>query len=434
MATRQYIGARYIPKFYVNGSGTSEWTANTAYEALTIVTRNGNSYTSKIPVPASVGAPENNAAYWVSTGIYNQQVEEYRQEVAAVSSALNDLKTDFNTELYSSNPVGMKKAIIIADSYGVRENGRLINTLVGKCGLSGNYWSSAIGSTGFAHAANGQTFLTMLNTLAQSLTAEDLADVTHIIVLGGSNDTLESDSAVTSAISAFYNRARELCTNAIIYIGFVGVKFDWTQSYKYGNTCAVYKRCANNLYRCKYLSGVEYCLHNISYLDADLTHPNVSGCDALAGAVYNALTGSGADISYPMLQVGTIGNTQSRNVYMRLDNNVMEIFTNNYSKIEFDTEQVLLADGQTAFDLVTLNTMGYGPGDGYQANGEHLTILCKNNTVNYYTQIPGYLEYSNGIIKWHPFFFSGSTENPGTITFNKMVIPRFNLRMSTIWN
>ena len=98
MATRQYIGARYVPKFYVNGSGTSEWTANTAYEALTIVTRNGNSYTSKIPVPASVGAPENNAAYWVSTGIYNQQVEAYRQEVEGYRedvATLEDNLADF---------------------------------------------------------------------------------------------------------------------------------------------------------------------------------------------------------------------------------------------------------------------------------------------------------------------------------------------------
>lgn len=96
MATRQYIGARYVPKFYVNGSGTSEWTANTAYEALTIVTRNGNSYTSKIPVPASVGAPENNAAYWVSTGIYNQQVEAYRQEVVGYRDDVADFESNLS--------------------------------------------------------------------------------------------------------------------------------------------------------------------------------------------------------------------------------------------------------------------------------------------------------------------------------------------------
>ena len=94
MAERQYIGARYVPKFF-NGSNGSEWVSNTQYEALTIVTRNGNSYTSKIPVPASVGAPESNPDYWVSTGIYNQQIEVYRQEVETYVGLVSPLDTEF---------------------------------------------------------------------------------------------------------------------------------------------------------------------------------------------------------------------------------------------------------------------------------------------------------------------------------------------------
>lgn len=77
---RQYIGARYVPKFY-EGSHGSEWDYNVAYEPLTIVTYLGNSYTSKKPIPAGVGNPKDNGDYWASTGIYNTQVEEYRQEV-----------------------------------------------------------------------------------------------------------------------------------------------------------------------------------------------------------------------------------------------------------------------------------------------------------------------------------------------------------------
>ena len=93
MAELQYIGARYVPKFFEGTSG-SEWIQGVAYEALTIVTRNGNSYTSKIPVPASVGVPESNPTYWVSTGVYNQQVEQYRQEVEALSGDVTEVVTD----------------------------------------------------------------------------------------------------------------------------------------------------------------------------------------------------------------------------------------------------------------------------------------------------------------------------------------------------
>lgn len=78
---REYIGARYVPKFFENENNTPEWAPNVQYEPLTIVTYNQNSYTSKKPVPASVGNPSDNPTYWASTGNYNAQVEAYRQEV-----------------------------------------------------------------------------------------------------------------------------------------------------------------------------------------------------------------------------------------------------------------------------------------------------------------------------------------------------------------
>lgn len=77
---RQYIGARYVPKFY-DGSNGTEWDENHIYDPLTIVTYLNNSYTSKKSVPASIGDPMHNPLYWVATGNYNAQVEAYRNEV-----------------------------------------------------------------------------------------------------------------------------------------------------------------------------------------------------------------------------------------------------------------------------------------------------------------------------------------------------------------
>jgi hypothetical protein len=74
VGTRQYVGARYVPKF----ADPVEWSNVGGYEALTIVTYLGNSYTSKKPVPAGVDI--GNTEYWVNTGNYNAQVEQYRQE------------------------------------------------------------------------------------------------------------------------------------------------------------------------------------------------------------------------------------------------------------------------------------------------------------------------------------------------------------------
>lgn len=78
MANRQYVGARYVPKF----ADPVEWNGALSYEALTIVTHLGNSFTSKKPVPAGVDI--GNGEYWVNTGNYNEQVERYTQEVEAI--------------------------------------------------------------------------------------------------------------------------------------------------------------------------------------------------------------------------------------------------------------------------------------------------------------------------------------------------------------
>lgn len=91
---RQYIGARYVPKFYENTQGGTDWESGFAYEPLTIVTYNGNSFTSKKTVPATVGAPNLNPEYWASTGIYNAQIDEYREEVQDIALKLTGVYPD----------------------------------------------------------------------------------------------------------------------------------------------------------------------------------------------------------------------------------------------------------------------------------------------------------------------------------------------------
>lgn len=88
----RYIGARYVPVF----ADPIEWDNTRTYEPLTIVTRNGASYTSKQTVP--VGIDITNGDYWVATGNYNAQVEAYRQEVQTFDSRITTLDNDLVTE------------------------------------------------------------------------------------------------------------------------------------------------------------------------------------------------------------------------------------------------------------------------------------------------------------------------------------------------
>ena len=88
-----YVGHRYVPKIM------GEWDKKNQYEGLSIVTHQGNSYTSKKRVP--VGIDILNEEFWVVTGNYNAQIEDYREETKRVAKdlLLKSDKTYVDTEL-----------------------------------------------------------------------------------------------------------------------------------------------------------------------------------------------------------------------------------------------------------------------------------------------------------------------------------------------
>ena len=84
-----YVGHRYVPKIF------GEWNNKQIYEPLSIVQFQGTSYTSRQYVP--VGIEITNEEFWVVTGNYNAQVEQYRQEVNAFDDRINDNETSIVT-------------------------------------------------------------------------------------------------------------------------------------------------------------------------------------------------------------------------------------------------------------------------------------------------------------------------------------------------
>lgn len=89
LINRQYVGARYVPKLM------GEWDKALQYEPLSIVTHLGNSFTSKVPVPVNIDI--SNTDYWVNTGNYNAQVEEYRKVTLETKELANNTNTDLQT-------------------------------------------------------------------------------------------------------------------------------------------------------------------------------------------------------------------------------------------------------------------------------------------------------------------------------------------------
>lgn len=83
-----YIGQRYVPQI------EGVWNQLKAYENLSIVTFNNSSYTSKKIVPEGVDILNEN--YWIKTGDYIAQVDEFKEEVTTQLTQTNNQLTQIN--------------------------------------------------------------------------------------------------------------------------------------------------------------------------------------------------------------------------------------------------------------------------------------------------------------------------------------------------
>ena len=335
MATRQYIGARYVPKFY-DYNGSSNWRSGVEYEALTIVTRNGNSYTSKIPVPSSVGAPEENPTYWVATGLYNEQVEAYRQLTIAVASRVDDAEGDIDA-LDGRMDSAEDRLDGIDTSIGSLEDS--IEALDGRMGSAEDrldeiesvkkwvFLSDSYGTTAGNASGETETIYTYLRTLSGRDTnnligwsvpgggflaegagsfngyvvdhyseISDRDSVEKFVVIAGRNDHTGDTATILGKMRQFYATVKEYFPNAKVYCGFIANGTNSGHGTRVAQMSAyfAYLRCqeANMIY----LNGVENALCMNEWLSEDQVHPTLQGKKQIAYGVWNAIETGGASV------------------------------------------------------------------------------------------------------------------------------------------
>lgn len=377
MATRQYIGARYVPKFY-DYNGSPNWRAGVEYENLTIVTRNGNSYTSKKPVPSDVGEPENNPEYWVSTGLYNEQVEAYRQLTQAVASRVeevddkvDELATDTAqdiadeatarenadtalgtrvTSLENTRELNLsaRRFLFVGDSYIASHNNTCVEIACSRLGIT-EFENVSVSGSSFRDGS----FLSQIIGYTG-----DKTSITDIFVLGGLNDSFYTtvSSEVTTAIDTFCQYVKTNYPNAHLTVCFCGHAFDdssvlsgrtWDKRYwaRYA-----YKQVSTNGFTYEpdmYLALVL----NATHMGSDRVHPNSFGQLALADSLMNYITKNDDHVLYP--PYGLIPN-----ILYTFEDNILDIIIHEAQNgyVVFNTANATLAGG-IDYTLATFDTL-----------------------------------------------------------------------------
>lgn len=210
LINRQYVGARYVPKIM------GEWDKSLQYEALSVVTYKGNSFTSKVPVPSNIDI--SNQSYWVNTANYNAQVDAYRQETAKV-------KNDLNIETTDRKNADKDNILWIGDSYSVNYNHKLPNGVRDMLNAK-NWYEYSKGGAGFAGAWAGANFNDLIQQAKNELSASQKEMIKYVYIVGGANDSSFTWTELKPKIISTVNNARGSFPNAQVCFIYASCAFD----------------------------------------------------------------------------------------------------------------------------------------------------------------------------------------------------------------
>ena len=213
LINRQYVGARYVPKVM------GEWNKALQYEALSIVTYAGNSFTSKVPVPANIDIT--NKTYWVNTGNYNAQVEAYRQQTAQLENRLN-------SEIIDRKNDTKDNILWIGDSYSVNYSHKLPNGVRYMLNAK-NWYEYSKGGAGFLGAWAGACYNDLIEQAKSDMSASQKEMIKYVYIVGGANDSSFSWTQLKDKVVSTVQNARSSFPNAQVCFIFASCAYDTYQ-------------------------------------------------------------------------------------------------------------------------------------------------------------------------------------------------------------
>lgn len=227
-----YIGARYVPLI------CGEWDNTKQYEPLSIVTHQGNSYTSKTYVP--VGVDIANETYWVLTGSYNAQFTQLQENVNRNTEAIANITTEIEPIPQIEKDVAALQAEITqvgSSLKGIKTvfMGDSLSIAGSKTGGKGWAYYTQLytqvdatiygnGGAGFdAHGTTtefeGMNFNEMLLWIESNVPLEEREKVKLFVCFGGINDAKYADTTpIYEHVKRFSLKVNEIYPNAKAYV------------------------------------------------------------------------------------------------------------------------------------------------------------------------------------------------------------------------
>lgn len=377
---KQYIGARYVPKF----SDPIEWSNKKSYEALTIVTHEGNSYTSKKPVPINVGI--DNTEYWVLTSNYNAQMNNLLNQYQESNEYFEAVSQNFS---FTRDCVKGCKVVIVSDNHTVTEP--VINILRNKYPLS-TFDTTHISSQLYINKQEPLNLYSVLQTIN---------DFDYLIISAGRNDYVNNYYGISIPSNYNKNEPSEKNTFAQFWYSLKYVEtFCKTNNIPYTKvlTCSSYPNNINSLEYSNNLLNIlnmfPFRVLNQGALFGEVTS-NTYNYNGMALGLEQALNNQGEKIGQSHITPTTLfyyyGELPKQNVQAYTTIKKWSTIIHEFATL-YPGNSVLnikLTDGTVSYDVEIMDTRHwYITGQSTTFGKLEIKTIYTNNVESVYMAIP----------------------------------------------
>lgn len=376
---RQYVGARYVPKVM------GVWNKALQYEALSIVTYAGNSFTSKIPVPPNIDI--SNETYWVNTGNYNAQVEAYRTETA-------QLKTALNNETTNRKNADKDNILWIGDSYSVNYNHKLPNGVRDMLNAK-NWYEYSKGGAGFAGEWAGANFNDLIEQAKIEMSASQKEMIKYVYIVGGANDSSFEWTNLKPKVISTINNARSSFPNAHVCFIFASAAYD-----TYSDLLTKTRNISNDLIAPCIFAMPYYYLTGAFY-NTDNLHFSEAATNYIISVISGLLSGSNfiPTVTANVAKSGFVGWNTSSSLYITASTGDLKISTP-YLMLFKDNEEAFEKDeyGNTIlFKSVPISDANRSV---FPLRPTKLLVILKINGVTYNDYLECTLDKKSNQLIW----------------------------------